>query len=129
MSKILVAAFTVIVDDAADLQAVKDYLAETLIVDIDTSEYGNPLSIERVSVHSDGLRDEPPVDAEYSCEWDDGLTITAKCKYRPLSRICSDIEDTSCGDSDSLPTDEWVTVRIDGKDVELRSEDGVVFDS
>jgi hypothetical protein len=62
-------------------------------------------------------------DAEYSSEWDDGYTLTTKCKYDPTLKLCFDIEDSGEAPDGSL-TDEWVTF----EDKDLRESDGVRFD-
>jgi len=125
MPRTFVATFTVVVEnDDATLDDVKDYLNEALIVDLDNEDTENTVGAVSAAVHVDGLLVEEAVDAEYTSEWDTGEAITTKCKYYPVSRVCTDIADS--GETpEGVLNDEWVTL-IDGTD--LRASDGVTFD-
>jgi hypothetical protein len=64
------------------------------------------------------------VDATYSTMWDNGVTVTTRCRFDRASMRCFDIEGADV-DGVEVLEDEYVTL-ADG--TELRAADGVDFE-
>jgi len=125
MPRTFVATFSVVVEnDDASLEDVRDYLGDALTVDLDTEDTDNTVGAVSAAVNLEGLIEEVAVDAEYTSEWDSGEALTTKCKYYPVSRVCTDIGDSGEAPEGTL-NDEWVTL-ADG--TELRVSDGVTLE-